>query len=100
MNYTFDSAFRVGGLSLAGFSLPFRAEFIASTSDGAPNLLYGPGSSAWSLTITPTYQYERFFTRAEFSYVVASHTTAGFAFGPSGSNSTQTRFLIESGFLF
>jgi len=103
VNYTFDSAWRVGGLSLAGFSLPFRAEFITSTgnvANGAPNLMYGPGSMAWSITVTPTYQYKRVFTRAEFSYVGASHTTAGLAFGPTGSNTTQARFLLESGFLF
>jgi hypothetical protein len=103
VNYTFEPTFRVGGLSLVGFSLPFRVEYTASTgnaADGAPNLLYGPGSTAWSITISPTYQYKRFFTRAEFSYVGTKHTTTGFAFGPNGSNSTQARFLIESGFLF
>jgi Putative beta-barrel porin-2, OmpL-like. bbp2 len=103
MNYAFDSASKVGGLSLAGFSLPFRLEYIASTgnvADGAPNLMYGPGSTAWSIAVTPTYQYERFFTRGEFSYVSANNTMAGFAFGPAGSNTRQARFLLESGFLF
>jgi len=102
-NYTFDSAARLGELSLAGFSLPFRVEYIGSTgnaADNAPNLLYGPGSNAWSLTVTPTYQYERFFTRAEFSYVGTSHTTAGAVFGPNGTNKSQARLLVESGFLF
>src|SRR5947207_11727179 len=102
-NYTFDSAARLGELSLAGFSLPFRVEYIGSTgsaADNAPNLLYGPGSNAWSLTVTPTYQYERFFTRAEFSYVGTGHATAGAVFGPSGSNKSQARLLVESGFRF
>jgi Putative beta-barrel porin-2, OmpL-like. bbp2 len=103
MNYAFDSSSKVGGLSLAGFSLPFRIEYIASTgnvANGAPNLMYGPGSTAWSIAITPTYQYKRFFARAEFSYVGASNTTAGFAFGPTGANTRQARLLLESGFLF
>lgn len=103
VNYRFDPAARFGGISLAGMSLPFRIEYITSTgttTDGAPNLLYGPGSATWSITVTPTYQYERFFTRAEFSYVAASHTTPGLAFGSSGSEVTQARFAVEAGFLF
>jgi len=99
-DYVFDGGFRLGRLSLDGFSLPFRVEYIASSGSVAGGgLLYGSGSAAWSITVTPTYQYERFFTRAEFSYVGANHTTAGFAFGPSGSNTTQARLLLESGFL-
>jgi hypothetical protein len=103
VDYTFDAASKIGNLSLSGFSLPFRLEYIASTgspADGAPNLIYGPGSAAWSITVTPTHQYQRYFMRAEFSYVAASHTTPGLAFGSSGSNTTQARFLLESGLLF
>jgi len=102
-NYTFDSAARLGGLSLAGVSLPFRVEYIGSTgsaADNSPNLLYGPGSHAWSLTVTPTYQYERFFARAEFSFVCAGHTTAGSVFGASGTSKMQARLLAETGVLF
>lgn len=103
-NYTFDSASMIGDLSLAGFSLPVRVEYLASSSgniaDGAPNLLYGPGSSAWSVTVTPTYQYKAFFARAEFSYVGTLHTTVGTAFGSDGSKTTQARGLLEAGFLF
>ena len=103
VNYSFDSSCRIGALNLTGFSLPFRAEFISSTgsaSEGAPNLLYGPGSAAWSLTVTPTYQFKTFFARAEASYVGVSHLTTGSAFGPNGSNGRQARFLMETGFLF
>ena len=42
---------------LSGVSLPIRFEYIASTgnaANGAPNLLYGPSSKAWSVTVTPT----------------------------------------------
>jgi hypothetical protein len=97
-NYTFpdDSL-------LPGFSLPLRFEYISSTgslANGAPSLIYGPGSSAWSITLTPTYQYKIFFARAEFSHVGTSSTTPGFALGPTFGNTTQTRFLFETGVLF
>jgi len=110
----FSSASTYGGAILAnysfaedsplpGFSLPLRFEYIASTgslANGAPNLLYGPGSNAWSITLTPTYQYKIFFARAEFSHVSANSTTPGLGFGRDGMNTTQTRFLFETGVLF
>jgi hypothetical protein len=101
--YSFDSSAKLGDLSLAGVSLPVRLEYIASTGsvqEDAPNLLYGPRSKAWSVTVTPTYQYERFFVRGEFSYVGTRNTTPGEAFGRDGSKTSQARFLVESGFLF
>jgi hypothetical protein len=88
---------------LSGFSLPIRFEYIASTgstANGAPNLLYGAGSNAWSITITPTYQYKIYFARAEFSHVGTSNTTPGLVFGPSGTNTTQARGVFEVGVLF
>jgi len=88
---------------LSGVSLPLRVEYIASTGSaahGAPNLLYGPGSNAWSITFTPTYQYKIFFARAEFSHVGTSSTTPGLVFGPNGTNTTQTRAVFEVGVLF
>jgi hypothetical protein len=88
---------------LPGFSLPLRFEYISSTgslANGAPSLIYGPGSSAWSITLTPTYQYKIFFARAEVSHVGTSSTTPGFALGPTFGNTTQTRFLFEAGVLF
>ena len=88
---------------LSGVSLPLRFEYIASTgrlANGAPNLLYGPGSNAWSITFTPTYQYKIFFARAEISHVGTSSTTPGLVFGPNGTNTTQTRGMLEVGVLF
>ena len=88
---------------LLGVSLPVRFEYIASTgslADEAPNLLYGPGSNAWSITFSPTYQYKIFFARAEISHVGTSSTTPGLVFGPDGTNTTQTRGMIEVGILF
>ena len=84
-------------------SLAARAEYIASTGnayDGAVNLLYGPGSKAWSFTITPTYQDQGFFVRAEFSLVQAIRYASGAVWGAQGNNPTQARALLEAGFLF
>ena len=52
-----------------GFSLTGRWEYISSSGNlasNSANLLYGPGSTAWSLTATPTYQYKKFFTRTRY----------------------------------
>lgn len=86
-----------------GFSLAGRGEYITSTgsvSNGAVNLLYGPGSNAWSVTLTPTYQNRGFFMRGEFSLVQARSFMAGDAFGSRGLNGTQPRGVVEAGFMF
>jgi Putative beta-barrel porin-2, OmpL-like. bbp2 len=88
---------------LSGVSLPVRVEYIASSGSaaaGAPNLIYGPGSDAWSITVTPTYQFDKYFVRAEGSYVQAMHTTPGLVFGPTGNSKSQTRGMLEFGILF
>ena len=82
------------------FSLAARGEFTASTGNDATNLLYGPGSQAFSLTLTPTYQFKIFFLRAEVSYVKASEVTAQLGFGPNGTENSQVRGLLETGVLF
>lgn len=98
-----------GGALLASYSLTphvflvGRAEFIAGTgspADGSVNLLYGPGSRAWAITLTPTYQKGIFFARPEFSFVQTFDNSVGEAFGPRGRNSTQARGMIEAGFTF
>lgn len=84
-------------------SLSGRAEYISSTgnaSEGAVNLLFGPGSDGWSVTLTPTFQDHGFFIRGEFSFVQAGSITPGDAFGPLGSNRNQPRGLVEAGFMF
>jgi hypothetical protein len=86
-----------------GFSLAGRGEYIAATGKAAPdsvNLLYGPGSAAWSLTLTPTFQHQRFFTRSDLSFVRANRFTPGDVFGPQNTNPNQLRGVIEVGFLF
>ena len=87
----------------SNFSLAGRAEYISSNgsaANGSPSLLYGPGSKAWSLTLTPTYQNKLLFVRAEVSYVKATSVTPGFAFGRNLDNTAQSRVLIETGLLF
>ena len=86
-------------ISIAG-----RVEYISNSgnpNDGAANLTgFGPGSHAWSLTVTPTYQDGGFFARAELSYVTASMQSGiGFA-GTSGLAQNQLRGTVETGFMF
>ena len=86
-----------------GFSLSGRGEYIATTGSAAAqsvNLLYGPGSAAWSVTVTPSYQHGRFFARGDLSFVRADDFTPGAAFGPAGLNRNQPRSVVEAGFLF
>jgi hypothetical protein len=86
------------GLSLAG-----RGEYIASTgrvAEDAVNLLYGPGSGAFSITATPTFQKERFFARGDISFVHATNITPGDVFGNTGMDSNEARLIAELGFLF
>jgi hypothetical protein len=92
-NYALTNNWKIGG----------RMEYIQATgslSSGTPNLLYGPGSRAWSLTITPTYQNGIFFARADAAYAGIGGATPGTAFGPSFDKTGQVRFLLEAGVLF
>jgi Putative beta-barrel porin-2, OmpL-like. bbp2 len=86
-----------------GISMALRPEYIATSgnlADGAVNLLYGPGSSAFAFTVTPTYQRGSFFARGDVAVVKANSITRGEAFGPSGLNDTQIRGVLEAGFMF
>jgi len=104
----FKSTSTLGGAILASyqlaehFFLAGRAEFIGSTgnsTDGSANLMYGPGSQAYALTLTPTYQYKQFFVRPEISYVQALNYTSGDVFGNKNQNPAQVRGLVEFGLL-
>ena len=104
----FKSTSTLGGAILASYQLAEhlflagRVEFIGSTgnsTDGSANLLYGPGSRAYSLTLTPTYQYKQLFVRPEVSYVQALNYTSGAVFGNQGQNPAQVRGLVEFGLL-
>lgn len=86
-----------------GFALAGRGECIAATGSAAGhsvNLLYGPGSAAYSITATPSWQRQRFFVRGDLSWVHAASITAGDAFGPGGTNANQPRGVLEIGLLF
>lgn len=86
-----------------GFSLPGRFEYITSSgsaADGAVNLIYGPGSSAASFTVTPTYQKGGFYFRTDLAVVHATNYTAGDVFGPLGNDASQFRAVGEFGFIF
>lgn len=93
-NYVITPMFALGG----------RAEYIktsGSRSDVAgTNLLYGPGSGAFSLTVTPTFTYKQFFARADVSVVSITDLTDGDGFGSSGTDKTQVRGLLETGVIF
>jgi Putative beta-barrel porin-2, OmpL-like. bbp2 len=98
-----------GGAILANYAVndnvnvAGRAEYISSSGSlggGNANVLYGPGSSAWSLTFTPTYQEGIYFLREEVSFVQANSITPGFAFGKSGGSHSQARLLLEAGIIF
>lgn len=93
----------------AHWSLAGRVEYLATSSASCPlesedcaqtNLLYGPGSKAVSVTLTPTYQKGIFFARAEASYVGVTSGTPGAEFGRDGAAGSQFRGLIETGFIF
>ena len=96
-NYAFSPNWSLGG----------RAEYIKQTTGYDPVLL-GTNSSAWSITVTPTYQYKLWFARMDLSYVTASHvndifsaqTSPGPGFGTSGTDTGQFRAMLELGILF
>ena len=84
-----------------GFSLAARPEYIKSTGGAtAVNLLYGPGSGAFSFTVTPTYRKDAFYLRGDLSIVHAIDETPGFTFGTTGTEVNQPRGVIEAGFMF
>jgi hypothetical protein len=101
--YNFTDWFSIGG----------RVEYIAQNGSRlnpgtTTNLLYGAGSSAASYTITPTFTFDRFFVRGEYSHVdlygiqigdLASGTL-GTGFGRTGNVRSQDRYMVEAGFTF
>ncbi len=85
------------------FSLAGRGEYISSTGDPdgqTVNLIFGPGSDAWSITLTPTLQFQRFFVRGDLAFVRAIHIRPGDGFGRAGTSPNQARGVIEAGFIF
>lgn len=109
LGYT-DSATALGGVLLAqyawnsAYSVSGRFESFANhsassdTSANADLVGYGPGSRATTWTITPAYHLGPFFVRAEYSLVNVSNATVGF--GPTGTLTNQSRYLLEMGAQF
>ncbi len=87
-----------------GFSIPIRFEDLSSSgtaTDGSVNLLgFGPGSSAFTFTATPTYQKGGMFVRGDIGFVDTSSTTPGYVFGKTGTATSQFRGAVEFGFIF
>ena len=86
-----------------GFSLPMRLEYISSSGSAAENsvnLMFGPGSTGTSFTVTPTFQAGGFFLRGDIAYAHAGSFTPGAVFGPNGTNNNQVRAVAEIGFIF
>lgn len=102
----FGAVFGVAYALGPAWSLPLRVEYGengSTPSDASLNanlLGYGPGSRAWTFTLTPTYRRGVFFARAEASQVDVSAFAPGAAFGPSGTSSTQFRIGAETGIQF
>jgi hypothetical protein len=84
------------------FNIAARGEYETS-SGGFPALgqfplPYGPSSKAWSFTITPTWQFQRFFVRAEGSYTALSDSVPGvLEFGKNFDKDDQIRLMVETG---
>jgi hypothetical protein len=109
-NLVFDDA---GGVSGTPSGCPGDPH-----SFDTPGVLYGPGSKAFSFTVTPTWQHKTLFARAELSYVHLDDTSSvtdvcsvscsppivlfkhGTGLGPAGLNTDQVRVMFETGVLF
>ena len=89
-----------------GFSLAVRPEYIKSSGSLATNeanlLGYGPGTGAFSFTVTPTWVKDAFFLRGDVSIVHLTNFVTGsdVGFGIGGTNTNQARGVIEAGFMF
>ena len=103
MNYKFNLN---NDASLVGYqkvSLPLRFEYLQSSGtpgSNAPNTSYGPGSSAWTATFTPTIQYLKYFARLEVSIIRIYQYSSGFGFGSNQQNSSQYRGILEMGIMY
>ena len=100
---TYSGAFLANYAFTKDLSLSGRVEYIEQSGRpgiGTVSLLYGPGSKAYSVTLTPTWKHDRFFARCEYSFVGTLDAAPGNAFGRSGNKRNQSVFVVETGFLF
>jgi hypothetical protein len=88
------------------WSVATRIEDIANqstTSSSSPNadlVGYGPGSGAWTFTVTPAYRRGQLLVRADLSQVTVRAAAPSLAFGTLGLQRGQFRFVLESGLQF
>jgi uncharacterized small protein (DUF1192 family) len=90
MNYNFKH----------GVSLAVRPEYITEVggTKSLDLLGCGAGCNAFSLTFTPAYQKGGYFLRGDLSVVHLRSFTNGFS--STGTEASQVRAVIETGFLF
>ncbi len=104
--HAFGAVFNAAYALSSTWSLPLRVEYGNNSStkaDLSPNanlLGYGPGSSAWTYTLTPTYRRGIFFARAEESAIHVSNFVPGTVFGTAGNEPDQYRTVVETGLQF
>lgn len=103
MNYKFDVNEDASPTGYQKVSLPLRFEYLQSSGtpgSNAPNSSYGPGSSAWTATFTPTIQYQKYFARLEVSLIRIYQFSSGLGFGANQQNSSQYRGILELGMMY
>lgn len=113
----FSSASTYGGAILAAYSftdnfaLAGRLEYEEQSGGRGvipTSLLYGPGSNAFSVTVTPTFTWDRYFLRVEYAHVELGGITRGSlaagtlgtGFGRDGNKTSQDRYMVETGITF
>ncbi|AOY97855.1 hypothetical protein BKK81_00020 [Cupriavidus sp. USMAHM13] len=102
MSYDFGNAATPAALRLPGFKLPLRLEYIASTGDaasGAANLLYGPGSAAWSLTLTRPTSTSASSRGSNCPTWARARRRPDWRSGADGNRRGQVRGVLEVGML-
>ncbi len=102
-NYKFNVDIDQANQRYQKVSLPLRVEYIQSSGkpgSNTPNLLYGPGSSAFTFTVTPTIQYQKYFARFELSLIRIYDLGPQFGFGNNQQNQSQYRGIFEIGMLY
>ncbi|NEU12379.1 porin [Methylobacterium sp. BTF04] len=102
---TFGGALLASYSFTDNFALAGRFEYISQSGNrgnpfGQTSLLYGAGSSALSFTVTPTFTFDRYFLRGEFSTVQLYDITPGLGFGRTGLKTSQERYMVETGITF
>lgn len=106
---TFGGAILASYAFTDNFALAGRFEYITQSGNrGNPfaqsSVLYGAGSSALSFTVTPTFTFDRYFLRGEFStvqlYDITNFGGFGTGFGRTGLKTSQERYMIETGITF